>query len=86
MADDFKDSPFIEDINLAQADADLILAYREIGRSVDDLAYTPEFDRLFDLYSQAGHAEDKHQVFRRLLILRKSGLLPRLFRPVEPAA
>ena len=87
MADDLNDNPFVEVIDLPKADEDLIRAYREIGRSVDDLAYTAEFDRLYDVFVQAGHHMGKHEVFRRLLILRKSGLLPRMFRPAgEPAA
>lgn len=86
MADKAENSPFAEEIDLPKADEDLIRAYREIGRSVDDLAYTPEFDRLVDLYARAGHPADKYQVFRRLLILRKSGLLPRLFRPTSEVA
>lgn len=86
MANNVENDPFAEEIDLSKADEDLIRAYREVGRSVDDLAYTPEFDRLVELYTHAGHGADKSQVFRRLLILRKSGLLPRLFRPTgEPA-
>jgi hypothetical protein len=76
------DNPFQEEIELQKSDQDLIRAYRAVNRSVDDLAYTPDFDRVYDLFVQAGNQAEKHEVFRRLLILRKSGLLPRLFRPV----
>ena len=76
-------SPFQEEIELTQSDKDLIQAYRQVNRSVDDLAYTSDFEKLHELYSQAGHHTEKHDVFRRLLLLRKSGLLPRLFRRAE---
>ncbi len=85
MANKLENDPFAEEIDLPKADEDLIRAYREVGRSVDDLAYTPEFETLVELYNRAGYAAEKYQVFRRLLILRKSGLLPRMFRPTgEP--
>jgi hypothetical protein len=80
------DNPFQEEIELGKPDRDLIQAYRTVNRSVDDLAYTPDFDRLYELFLKAGNQAEKHEVFRRLLILRKSGLLPRLFRPVENIA
>ena len=87
MANNNENEPFAEEINLPKADEDLISAYREVGRTVDDLAYTAEFDRLVELYRRAGYPGEKYEVFRRLLVLRKSGLLPRLFRPSgEPAA
>jgi hypothetical protein len=76
-------NPFKEEIELSKADEDLIRAYRTINRSVDDLAYTPDFEKVYQLYTGDGHSAEKHEVFRRLLILRKSGLLPRLFRPAE---
>jgi hypothetical protein len=83
MVDVAQGDPFREKIDLSKADEDLIRAYRMVSRSVDDLAYTPDFDHLYELYTEAGHQVDRHEVFRRLLILRKSGLLPRLFRPSE---
>jgi hypothetical protein len=80
------DDIFVERFDLPKADQDLIEAYRVIGRTVDDLAYTQEFDQLYELYKKAGHDAEKHEVFRRLLVLRKSGLLPRMFRHIEGAA
>jgi hypothetical protein len=77
------ENPFQEEIELAKPDRDLIQAYRAVNRSVDDLAYTPDFDQVYEMYRRAGNTGEKHEVFRRLLILRKSGLLPRLFRRVE---
>lgn len=81
MSNYIENDPFMEAIELPKADEDLIRAYRDVGRSVDELTYTPEFDRLVDIYKPGGQAADKSQVSRRLLILRKSGLLPRLFHP-----
>jgi hypothetical protein len=77
--------PFSSEFSLSASDHDLVEAYREVGRTVDDLAYTSDFDRLYGLYSKKGHDAPKHEVFRRLLILRKAGLLPRLFRPAQSA-
>ena len=86
MGDNVTSDNFLEEITLPKADEDLIRVYRDIGRSVDDLAYTSDFEKLYDLFKKAGHPGDKQQVFRRLLILRKSGLLPRLFRTTEGSA
>lgn len=71
---------FSENVELSDEDRALVRIYGDIGRSVDELAYTPEFDELFKRYREAGYQAKKHEVFRRLLLLRKSGLLPRLFR------
>lgn len=54
--------------------------YVEIGRTADDLPYTPDFERLFALYSSQ-HAEPKptrREVWRHLLNLRKGAKLPKL--------
>ncbi|MDB5297984.1 MAG: hypothetical protein JWO31_3967 [Phycisphaerales bacterium] len=80
MGNSVENDPFVAVIDLPKADADLIDAYRSVGRTVDDLAYTEEFDRLFEQYQRAGHQATRSDVFRRLLVLRKSGLLPRMFR------
>ncbi len=82
MSDQLTESPFHDEFPLSPADEDLIRVYRRVNRSVDDLAYTPDFDRLYELYKEAGHQLSKHEVFRRLLTLRKSALLPRLFSAV----
>lgn len=74
---------FTESYPLSDADRALARIYGEIGRSVDELAYTPEFDQLYQHYQDAGHQGSKHEVFRRLLTLRKAGLLPRLFRSMS---
>jgi catechol 2,3-dioxygenase-like lactoylglutathione lyase family enzyme len=54
--------------------------YEKIGRTADDLPYTPHFESLYHGYI-AGHAEPKPtrgEVWRHLLNMRKSGKLPKL--------
>ena len=72
----------------------LMQVYQQIGRTADDLPYTPDFERLYDLYC-AEHQQAKptrQEVWRHLLNLRKAGKLPRLgearTRPpaIEPEA
>lgn len=70
----------------------LIAAYTKIGRTADDLPYTPHFAALHDAYA-AAFAETKptqSQTWRHLLNLRKSGKLPKLgdarSEPVEISA
>ena len=72
---------FGETVDLSPADDTLARLYEETGRSVDQLAYTKEFDRLYEQFESAGFNWGKPEVFRRLLVLRKAGLLPRIFRP-----
>ncbi len=86
MNDQPEDQFFVENIRLEKSDSDLIDAYTRVGRSVDDLAYTPDFEKLAELYHSAGNQGDNHHIFKRLLVLRKSGLLPRIFRPANVPA
>jgi len=61
--------------------ADLIAAYQKVGRTLDDLPYTRDFDALC-LAAQRSHPDlDKYQLFRRLHNLRKAGKLPKLGKP-----
>jgi catechol 2,3-dioxygenase-like lactoylglutathione lyase family enzyme len=58
----------------------LVKVYEEIGRTADDLPYTPHFETLYKSYA-AGHGEPKPtrgEVWRHLLNLRKAGKLPKL--------
>jgi hypothetical protein len=58
----------------------LIRLYQQIGRTADDLPYTPHFEKLFTDYA-AEHTAAKptrRQTWRQLLTLRKSGNLPKL--------
>src|SRR5207249_4827208 len=58
----------------------LIKLYQQIGRTADDLPYTPHFESLYGPYIGA-HAEPKPsraEVWRHLLNLRKGSKLPKL--------
>ena len=61
---------------LDPADQRLVEAYKTSGRSLDDLPYTPEFERLFQLLGLEDTDDARHFTFRRLLNLRKRGQLP----------
>ncbi|HEY8750568.1 MAG TPA: VOC family protein [Tepidisphaeraceae bacterium] len=63
--------------------------YQSIGRTADDLPYTPHFESLFNAYA-ATYGEPKPtraEVWRHLLNLRKGGKLPKLgdARSIPPA-
>lgn len=58
----------------------LITLYEAVGRTADDLPYTPHFETLYEPYIHE-HAKPKPsraEVWRHLLNLRKAGKLPRL--------
>jgi catechol 2,3-dioxygenase-like lactoylglutathione lyase family enzyme len=63
----------------ARRDA-LIKAYVSIGRTADDLPYTPHFETLYRSYvTQLGEPHPpRKEVWRHLLNLRKGGKLPKL--------
>jgi catechol 2,3-dioxygenase-like lactoylglutathione lyase family enzyme len=59
---------------------ELIRVYEQIGRTADDLPYTPDFEKLHAVYC-AQHREkkpEKRETWRHLLNLRKAGKLPKL--------
>lgn len=60
--------------------AALIAVYEKIGRTADDLPYTPHFERLHTMYARQikGRKPDHSAVWRQLLTLRKAGKLPKL--------
>lgn len=64
-------------------DQRLVEAYLRVGRPVDKLPYTPEFDRLCRLVGADDSDEARYLVFQRLLNLRKSSRLPSLGLLVE---
>jgi len=73
---------------------ELVKAYQAVGRTADDLPYTPDFERLHATYATA-FAEtrpSKQEVWRHLLNLRKAGELPKLGEarskppPIDPDA
>lgn len=58
----------------------LVAIYEKIGRTADDLPYTPHFETLYSGYA-AQHADPKPtraEAWRHLLNLRKAGKLPKL--------
>jgi catechol 2,3-dioxygenase-like lactoylglutathione lyase family enzyme len=58
----------------------LIKVYEQIGRTADDLPYTPHFETLYQAYAAAhGQPPPTHgEVWRHLLNLRKAAKLPKL--------
>ena len=66
-------------------DAPLIAAYGEIGRTLDDLPYTEDFERLFTVASAARPGVSKRELFHRLHNLRKAGKLPKAGRAASAA-
>jgi len=60
--------------------------YAELGRTADDLPYTPHFERLYASYLAAHGAvkPTRRQTWRHLLNLRKSGKLPKLGEAPTP--
>jgi catechol 2,3-dioxygenase-like lactoylglutathione lyase family enzyme len=72
----------------------LIQLYQNVGRTADDLPYTPHFESLYEPYAEAQSdpRPSRAEVWRHLLNLRKAGKLPKLgearSRPpdVEPEA
>lgn len=77
MSTDFDWSP----PPLAPEDARLLDAYASAGRSVDDLAYTDDFEDICCAVLDGPIDNSRrHYLFKRLLTLRKQGLLPLLSR------
>ncbi len=61
-------------------DQALIEAYQRTGIPLDSLAYTDEFQHLVEeVEGDPDDYGDLRKVYRRLLSLRKRGLLPRLY-------
>ncbi len=58
----------------------LIKLYENVGRTADDLPYTPHFESIYSAYT--AHLGDppppREEVWRHLLNLRKAGKLPKL--------
>jgi len=73
-------SLFNEPIAVALSDERLIEAYVHVGRTLDDLPYTPEFERLFTAIEAEATGATKKDVLHRLHNLRKAGKLPRVGR------
>jgi catechol 2,3-dioxygenase-like lactoylglutathione lyase family enzyme len=58
----------------------LIQLYQKVGRTADDLPYTPHFESLYEPYAsaQADPKPSRAEVWRHLLNLRKAAKLPKL--------
>lgn len=63
---------------LGPEDEMLINAYLSVGKSLDDLAYTIDFEVLAKQVEDNADLETLHVLYKRLLTLRKAGRLPRL--------
>ncbi len=63
---------------LSAEDERLVDAYITVGRPLNDLPYTEDFDRLSTLAGLDDSHQARHMAYRRLLRLDKSGRLPRV--------
>lgn len=58
---------------------ELAAIYQSIGRTADDLPYTPQFETLYSTYvATLGAKPARQEVWRHLLNMRKAGKLPKL--------
>jgi argininosuccinate lyase len=64
----------------AAADQKLIEVYEQVGRTLDDLPYTAEFDRIYRAVDGETIGLSRHDVLHRLHNLRKAGRLPKAGR------
>lgn len=75
---------FDEHGDFSAADLRLVAEYAKLAIPVDALAYTDAFDGLYATLHKCGETRPRGEVFRRLLMLRKAGRLPRLSpAPIE---
>lgn len=68
--------PFFRSKPLTEDEQAVAEAYRVVGRSLDDLPYTKDFDRLVRLARKSSPQLDEAETFRRLSNLRTRGRLP----------
>lgn len=61
---------------LSIEDQELLSAYQRIGRPLDALPYTEDFEKLMDELGKSKTPALKHAIFQGLLRLRKRGRLP----------
>ena len=64
--------------DLNELDQLLMALYVRHATPVDSLAYSDAFEHIYIELQKAGDRRPKGDVYRRLLMLRKSGRLPRL--------
>ncbi|MEM1329037.1 MAG: acetylxylan esterase [Planctomycetota bacterium] len=65
----------------SNADRDLIEAYEAVGRTLDDLPYTREFETVLERIAAGESGRSPREVLRRLQNLRKAGRLPKAGPP-----
>jgi len=65
---------------IAAKPRELIAAYEQLGRTADDLPYTPHFESLYSGYCSCFDQTppSRQEAWRHLLNLRKAGKLPKL--------
>lgn len=68
---------------LTSDEQNLASAYVAVGRALDDLPYTLEFEELCRRMGVGESNAERHQTFLKLLRLRKTGRLPRISMLVE---
>jgi hypothetical protein len=59
-------------------DQRLVDAYLSVGRNLDELPYTEDFERLRELVGLEATDVARNFIFRRLLRFRNMGRLPRI--------
>ncbi len=64
--------------DLGELDRLLMALYVTHATPVDSLAYSETFDHIYEEQQKEGDQRSKGEVFRRMLMLRKSGRLPGL--------
>jgi hypothetical protein len=69
---------------LPPEDERLVSAYTRLGRPVDDLPYTDDYEDMVRALQQQGDGRDAGSILRRLLRLRKAARLPRIGRLAAP--
>lgn len=73
------DDEFFDLPPLTEEEQRLIDAYVQIGKPVDRLPYSNDFDRLIKKLGKPNSMDEKYLVFQRLLSLRKRARLPRIY-------
>lgn len=73
-------SDMLFDNRVQGGDDRLVAAYVEIGRTLDDLPYTQDFETLLERVGMGQEPAGRREVFHRLHNLRKASRLPRLGR------
>lgn len=70
--------------DLSDFDRSLVEAYTSVGRTLDDLPYTDEFESLFKVIGGDSCGKSRREVFHRLHNLRKAARLPRSGKSPQP--